>query len=396
MERRKWIWVDWLIFSLRCGWFGTGLAYYYVYSDKLEGMAYMEFFLFVSIGFLVPMLFWNPRYQQPSYYAVAELVVTGGFSIYINNILELKLSTSIILMPILMIGYLMTRRTAPWAIPLFVVLLPANRYWTMDGLFPFFLQYIDVLLFFGIGIGFNLITKSQQRYKNLLAENIKQYKVIQEQNQNLKQYAAQVEKLALVEERNRMARDLHDSIGHHFTSVTVGLDAVSYMIEVNPQLAADKIRTLAEVARSGLDEVRRTIHQIAPAEDDGPLPLMLERLSTDFAAHTGTEVEFESRGATYSIPPHVKLTFVRCFQECLTNAKRHGDAANIKASLEYKLDNMVLRVFNNGRLLDTEEFGFGLTSMKSRLEELNGSLVVENVESEGVTVYCTIPIGVKV
>lgn len=395
MERRKWIWVDWLIFSLRCGWFGTGLAYYYVYSDKLEGMAYMEFFLFVSIGFFVPMLFWNPRYHQPTYYAIAELVVTGGFSIYINNILEMKLSTSIILMPILMIGYLMTRRTAPWTIPLFVVLLPANRYWTMDGLFPFFLQYIDVLLFFGIGIGFNLITKSQQRYKKLLAENIKQYKVIQEQNHALKQYAAQVEKLALVEERNRMARDLHDSIGHHFTSVTVGLDAVSYMIEVNPQLAADKIRTLAEVARSGLDEVRRTIHQIAPAEDDGPLQLMLEKLAADFAAHTGTEVEFEFKGATYPVPPHVKLTFVRCLQECLTNAKRHGDASKIKASLEYHPDNVVLRVFNNGRLLDTEEFGFGLTSMKNRLGELNGSLVVENGQRDGVTVYCTIPIGVK-
>lgn len=395
MEKRQWIWVDWLIFSLRCGWFGTGLAYYYVYSEKLAGMSYMEFFLFVAIGFFVPLLFWNPRYQQPTYYAIAELTVTVGFSIYINNILGTGLSTSIILMPILMIGYLMTKKTAPWTIPLFVVLLPANRYWTMDGLFPFFLQYVDVLLFFGIGTGFNLITKSQQRYKKLLAENISQYQLIQEQNEALKQYAAQVEKLALVEERNRMARDLHDSIGHHFTSVTVGLDAVSYMVEMNPQLAAEKIRSLAEVARGGLDEVRRTIHQIAPVEDDMLLVAMLEKLAFDFSERTGTEVEFDTEGETYPVPPQVKLTFVRCFQECLTNAKRHGDAAKIEASIKYTQDGVLLRVFNNGKLMDTQEYGFGLSSMKNRLEELDGSLLVENGDMAGVTVYCSIPIGVK-
>jgi signal transduction histidine kinase len=392
VESKRWMWMDWLIFSLRCGWYGTGLTYYYVYSERLGELSFLEFALFVSLGFILPLLFWRPGYSQPTHYAISELVVTGGFSIYVNIILGLNLSTSIILMPILMIGYLMTRKTAPWTIPLFVILLPANRYWTIDSVFSFFLQYIDVLLFFGIGLGFNLITKSQKRYKYLLAENQKQFHLIQQQNRALEQYAAEVEKLALLEERNRMARDLHDSIGHHFTSVTVGLDAISYMIESHPGLAAEKVRSLAEVARTGLSEVRRTIHQIAPAEDNLPLSDQLNQLVIEFREHTSTSIEFELVGSEPSLPPLMNLTMIRCLQECMTNAKRHGEANYIAIKLVNEEEMVKLNVFNNGKKLHAEEYGFGLTSMKNRLEELGGTLTIENVDGQGVNVICTLPL----
>lgn len=182
MGSQKWMWVDWLIFSFRCTWYGTGLMYYYVYNDSLEGLSYWEFGFFTLLGLVLPMIFWRPGYVNPTLYAISELILSGGFSIYINIILGINLSTSVILMPVLMIGYLLTKQTAIWTIPLFVILLPANRYWTIDSQFGFFLQYIDILLFFAIGLGFNLITKSQKRYKNLLIENMKQYEFIQQQN----------------------------------------------------------------------------------------------------------------------------------------------------------------------------------------------------------------------
>ncbi|SOC08439.1 signal transduction histidine kinase [Ureibacillus xyleni] len=392
MDNKRWMWIDWLIFSLRCSWYGTGLIYYYVYNERLGELSYLDFALFVSLGFILPLVFWRPGYRNPSLYLLTELFLSGGFSIYVNIILGINLSTSIILMPILMSGYLLTRKTALWTIPFFVFLLPANRYWTIDNQFSFFMQYIDVLLFFGIGLGFNLITKSQKRYKHLLSENIKQYELIKQQNKALEQYAAEVEKLALLEERNRMARDLHDSIGHHFTSVTVGLDAISYMIKMNPNLAAEKINRLAEVARTGLEEVRRTIHQIAPIEEDVPLTELLQKLVNEFGAHTNTEFYFETIGDEPVLASHVKLTFVRCLQECMTNAKRHGEALYIKVCVQYLEDSINLQVFNNGKSMDPQSLGFGLSSMKNRLEELNGKLLIESKEMEGVTVICTLPI----
>lgn len=155
---------------------------------------------------------------------------------------------------------------------------------------------------------------------------MKQYEFIQQQNNILEQCSSQVEKLALFEERNRMTRDLHDTIGHYFTSVTVELDAISYMIERNPEMAVEKASSLAGIARDGLTEVRRTIHQIAPSEENLSLTNQLDKLVKEFGKHTNTEIDFKIKGMEPKIPSHIKLTFVRCLQECMTNAKRHGEA----------------------------------------------------------------------
>ncbi|TSI11039.1 sensor histidine kinase [Lysinibacillus sp. BW-2-10] len=396
MEHKKvWMWIDWLIFSLRCGWYGTGLIYYYVYRDKLGDLTYIEFALFASIGFFIPLIFWNPKYTNPTRYVVTELLISGGFSILINNILNINLSTSVILMTVLMSGYLLTKDMARWAIPFFIILLPANRYWTIGSMFSFFLQYVDVLLFFGIGLGFNVITKSQKRYKKLLYENMKQYELIQQQNKALEHYASQVEKYALLEERNRMARDLHDSIGHHFTSITMGLDAISYMIKVDSKMAEEKIANLADVAREGLTEVRRTIHQIASSDEETPLLKQLETVVSGFGEYTNTMSSFKSAGQEPIIPPHKKLAVIRFVQECLTNAKRHGNATLIKVEVHFKEEFMQIIVENNGKKIDNLQFGFGLSSMKNRLEELNGSLEIKIHDIEGVRVICTLPIGGK-
>lgn len=394
-KQQHWTWMDWLLFSLRCSWYVTGLTYYYVYQERLGQLSYLEFAGFVSLGLVVPLWFWRPGYSNPTRYAVAELVVSGGFSVYINMILGIHLNTSTILMPILMIGYLLTKRMALWAIPAFVILLPASRYGTMDSEFQFYLQYVDVLLFFGIGVGFNLMTRSQRRYKALLAENMQQVELIRQQNQALEQYAAQVEQLTLVQERNRMARDLHDSIGHHFTSVTVGLDAISYMIESQPKLAAEKVRRLADIARDGLDEVRRTIHQIAPAEEHRTLVRQLEELVLDFQAHTGTEMLLTVEGIEPYLLSHKKLAFVRCLQEGMTNAKRHGQADRMEVRLLFSETTIQLDMMNDGKTMENTVPGFGLTAMKTRLEELGGAMGIRNLPHGGVVVTCTIPVEGK-
>lgn len=390
MNSLKWTWVDWFIFTMRCGWYGTGLTYYFVNMDRLGVLPYTTFALFVTIGFIIPQVFWRSGYCNPKLYTLAEFIVTGAFSFLVNNMLGIYLSTSIILMPVLMIGYLMTKATARWAIPLFVIALPANRYWTMDNLFTFFIQYIDILLFFSFGLGFNIITKSQKKYKQLLIENKKQMEQIEQQNKVLEQYAHEIERLALTEERNRMARDLHDSIGHHFTSVTMGLDAIAFMVENHPQMAKEKVLQLSEVARTGLAEVRRTIHQIAPTDDHLMLTKQLENLILDFSSNTNTDIHYEWIGDEQIISPHINLTFKRCLQESITNAKRHGEATFIKVTMQFQKDTITLSIFNNGKPMDKGKPGFGLTSMKNRLQELNGSLKIK--EQNGVEVICTLPI----
>lgn len=388
----EWLWTDWFVFALRLCWYITGLIYFYVYPDTLPGLPYSYFVGMVTLCYFIPQFFWRPGYINRTLYPIAELICTGSFVFYTNIILGLYMPTSVILMPVLMIGYLATKKTAVWALPIFLILIPGLRFWSAENLFMFFIQYIDIFIFFGFGLNFNIIIRSQQKAKRLLKENVRQYEQIQEQNKVLEKYARQVEELTLVGERNRLARELHDSIGHHYTSVTVGLDAVSYMMDRAPEQAKQKIEQLAHVARQGLDEIRKNIHQIAPAEEDKPLSKHLEVIAKEFSNHTETEVQFTCLGDERPVSPSIKLAIIRCFQEAITNAKRHGHATKIVARCGFHSDRLELTIENNGLPLTEHKPGFGLRGMEERLAELQGSLTIENSRDGEVRLTATIPL----
>ncbi|GAA0321725.1 hypothetical protein GCM10008967_10280 [Bacillus carboniphilus] len=389
---KDWHGIDWFIFFLRLFWYVNGLIYFYLEPEKLSGLPYTYFVAILTLCYVGPQVFWRPNYVNRTFYPVAELVLTGGSTIILSVFFHIHLTNSTILMSALMIGYLVTKKTSLWTIPTFAILIPTTRYWAMEkDLFDFFMQYIDVLIFCSIGLGFNLLMQSKKRTSRLLDENLQQYKLIQKQNQVLEQYAEQIEQVTLLEERNRMARDLHDTIGHHFTSVTVGLDAVSYLIDANPEKAKEKINTLARVAREGLDEIRNSIHQIAPSENDEPLSKHLHKITKVFSENTGTLTQFGLEGKEDLVSPQIRLTLVRCLQEAITNAKRHGNASEVNVLLQYREDVICLRIENNGEKMETIHPGFGLIAMQDRIEALRGTLEIKNNEGKGMVLTCMIP-----
>ncbi|MCP8969548.1 sensor histidine kinase [Ectobacillus ponti] len=389
-HERPWLWVDWFLFGLRLCWLGSGLAYYGVRPEALGTLAYPLFLIIAFICCFIPVLFWRPGYRNRTMYLAVELLVTGSCYLYMSIGLHLNRATVFILIPVLMAGYLLNKRNAVWTIPVFIVLLPLGNYFTAADMTTFLMQYIDIGIFFGFGFAFNFIITSQSKTEALLAENLQQYELIQKQNQALEQYARQIEQLTLLEERNRLARDLHDTIGHHFTSVIVGLDAAAYLVDIHPEKAKKRIETLAQVARGGLDEIRRSIHQIAPDEDE-PFLQQLEKLAQTFSQHTGTEVRIHTEGSAYDITQAGQLTLVRCLQEALTNAKRHGDATVVDVALSYQPDAFSMRLVNNGHTPELLQHGFGLNAMRQRLEALNGSLETVSTKEAGFVLTCTLP-----
>ncbi|MFC5773944.1 sensor histidine kinase [Ectobacillus antri] len=389
--QREWLWIDWFISSLRFIWFASGLLFFYLEPHKLSGFPYTYFVVFITLAYFVPHFFWNPKYKNVALFFLVDFLLVGSFILYTQLILEAELGAAIVLMSALTAGYLATKQTGRWAIPVFVVLLPATRYKALGFSFEFFMQYVDIIIFFGFGISLNVIISSHMKAKRLLQENMKQYHLIQQQNKVLEQYAAQIEGVTLLEERNRLARELHDSIGHHFTSVIVGLDALSYMIDSNPALAKQKAESLAQVSRTGLDAIRKNIHQIAPTDNDELLWKQLQRVASDFQQHAETTVTFTLQGEETALSPQIKLTLVRCLQEALTNAKRHGHATKIEVKLSITSQQLVLQITNDGEALQDIQHGFGLTGMRNRLEELQGHLHIQNIEKH-VVVTCTIPL----
>ena len=99
-----------------------------------------------------------------------------------------------------------------------------------------------------------------------------------------------------MEERNRVSQDLHDTVGHIFTSVITSLDALPYLIKANKEEAETSIIEISDLARKGLDDVRNTIHQLSPMEDHRPLSESFQSVIDDFRNHTGTKVDFTIEG----------------------------------------------------------------------------------------------------
>ena len=198
---------------------------------------------------------------------------------------------------------------------------------------------------------------------------------------NLKLMAAhrQEKELAIAEERMRLARDIHDGLGHHLTVLSIQLQAAEKLVERSPQEAAEAIRISRTEAQAALEDVRQSVGMMrqTPAESR-PLEEMLANLTREFALHTTLQVDFRQAGSPVELSSFARQTLFRAVQESLTNARKHGkDVTCINVRLEYTPEAVRLVVSDDGRAPDVRpvgETGFGLTGLRERLDQLGGSL----------------------
>ncbi|MEC1525099.1 sensor histidine kinase [Neobacillus niacini] len=248
------------------------------------------------------------------------------------------------------------------------------------------LGVIDGFFLYGIGISVAKVIEAEKKTHLLLVEN-------RRQNQLLEEYAKQIEKVTLLEERNRLARDLHDTVGHTFTSVIMGLDAASFLMKTSPEKAREQVEVLSDVLRKSLGDIRFQIHQISPNEEKEEVLSQLKKIADEFALHTKTIIHFEHIGhQEINISSQATITLIRCLQESLTNAIRHGHAKEIMITLKADSSHVVLLIEDNGIGNRKVSYGFGLNGMKERLESLQGRLSIESKVNEGTNVTCYIPI----
>ncbi|MFC0189606.1 sensor histidine kinase [Fictibacillus aquaticus] len=390
-SREKWFWPERGLFFARTLWFFIGFIYFYTDQD-LKHIPALPLLLSHTACYIIPALFWRPGYRNLSLFFATELLTTGVFNWYLSDYLQQNVG--IIIFPTMIAGFLSTGRiwmvTAPLYTGAYILSRLAVENMSMATALT---GAFDSLMMFGIGYVLQRVTSSNRKMKQLLLENEYQYKLIQDQNNTLEQYTEKVEQLTLIEERNRMARELHDTIGHTFTSVIMGMDAVGLLIDSDPQLAKRKLETLRDVTYRGLDEIRESIHGMDTNEGDSQLSMLFSRLISEFSLHTGTNTKLYPSGVEYDISRPVKLTLIRCLQESLTNAKRHGAASSIDVSLVFEDGQILLQIEDNGIGFDAISPGFGLKVMRERITALNGSLLVDSAKGKGTIVSCKVPTG---
>lgn len=393
IQRRPWHGVEWSLFIVLTGAALLGLLYSFLHIYEHSFSRILFTILAILTAYGVPFLFWRPQYIHTTLYPIAVLLTGIPLQIYLSWLEQDALLT--INCPIMVIGFLTDRKNAWWTAPVFIVGMPVIYFFLLHsekGVGQLFSFILNAGLFFAIGLSLQRVVTSNDKTEKLLEENQHQYHLIHEQNHVLEQYANQIEQLTLVEERNRLARELHDTVGHTFTSVIMGMDAISYLIEASPEKAKQKLDVLRDVTRKGLEEVRRSIHQMVPKEGDMLLSQQLSRLANEFALHTGTQIHFTTVSDEFEIPEQTKLSLVRCLQESLTNAKRHGRATTVEIVLTYAEDQVSLRIEDNGIGAEQLKMGFGITAMQERITALQGTLQVRSLPEQGTVVHCFIPV----
>jgi signal transduction histidine kinase len=371
-------WVYKMAQITRICWFVFHLLFLAVF---LAGDSYFWLLLILFFAaFLIPQ--WSGRTDRVQNYPLLEWIFSGLFLI-VGCYFSGEYS-SFLALPALCAGIYSRpgkERLLLWvgfAIVPFLAVLSIG----MDHLG---LGVIDGAFFFGIGIAVAKVLEAEKRTQLLLEEN-------RRQNQLLEEYAKQIEKVTLLEERNRLARDLHDTIGHTYTSVIMGLDATSYLMGTAPDKAKEQVERLSHVMRKSLGEIRSHIHQISPTAEKEEIASQLEHIADEFALHTKTEIHFEKVGISgKSFTSQGTLTLIRCLQESLTNAIRHGHANVIFITLKEEENFISLKVRDNGMGMSNLKLGFGLNGMKERLESLQGGMEIQSKENEGTVVTCFLP-----
>jgi signal transduction histidine kinase len=240
-------------------------------------------------------------------------------------------------------------------------------------------------------IVFTQIAASEERAR---AEVERLAQELSEANQRLRSYAVQAEELATVRERNRLAREIHDSLGHYLTTVNMQLEAARAVMESEPAKALDALQKAQALTREGLADVRRSVASLraAPAAEY-PLPEALAELAAD-SGSSGLPTELTLTGTPRELTPAAHLTLFRAAQEGLTNVRKHAQAGRAELGLDYGTPGLVrLSLEDNGKGALSAEGGFGLLGIRERVHLLGGDVVITTSPGSGFKLEITLPAG---
>ncbi len=210
-------------------------------------------------------------------------------------------------------------------------------------------------------------------------------------NEQLKAYAAESERMAETRERNRLAREIHDTLGHALTGITAGADACIQMLEISPEMAKKQMERIAATARQGMNEVRRSVRALRPdALERLQLSEALGKLCEEMQSTSRAAVTLHLKTENLRLSPDEEDAVYRIVQESITNAIRHGQATEVQVGIEAAARRLTIVVQDNGCGCKTVEPGFGLRHMRERLRLLNGSLKIDG--TNGFRIEAGIPL----
>ncbi|MBX3057686.1 MAG: sensor histidine kinase [Anaerolineae bacterium] len=203
----------------------------------------------------------------------------------------------------------------------------------------------------------------------------------------------------MLEERQRLAREIHDTLAQGFTSIVMHLEAAEQAMPDQPETVQKHLDQARKTARLSLDQARRVVQDLRPdLLEQQSLPEAIERTAVRWQEETSIPATTTITGNPHPLHPDVEVTLLRAAQESLNNIRKHAQATAVQITLSYMTDMVILDVQDNGVGINGAApsslgGGYGLQAMRERAAQLGGAVEIESEPGEGTTVVVSIPIS---
>jgi len=250
------------------------------------------------------------------------------------------------------------------------------------GLPVFFIGQIVVSIFTQMAVNEN---KARERLEILATE-------LSDANRHLSEYAVQVHELAIAQERNRFAREIHDGLGHYLTTINMQINAASALVKSDPGKSVDMLDKAKKMTSEALVDVRNSVFALRKESID--LNDLHQRMTqlVEESRNSNIDVNLNVIGTPISLSPQANLTIYRTAQETLNNAHKHSQATRVDLQLDYsQIGYVQFVVIDNGLGAEEIRNGFGLLGIQERVRLLNGEVSIDNQPGKGFEVRINLP-----
>lgn len=247
--------------------------------------------------------------------------------------------------------------------------------------------FISLNLLFLILAMFLMRDYQNDQLKNNLLEKL------QQSHRLLEEYARNVAEFTIIEERNRIAREIHDSLGHYLTAVNLQIDRATLYVDRDTQEVKSALQAAKLASSEALRDIRSSVAMLR--DDDNPFDFKgeVQKLIDGIMPHY--HVHYDYQGSAQSFNHSVLLVLFRSLQEAITNIQKHADATQINIQFNFQKNKCILQITDNGNGFDLEknnsQNSFGLQGMHERVELVQGEIDIQSTPQQGTSLTITVP-----
>lgn len=238
----------------------------------------------------------------------------------------------------------------------------------------------------------NVFTRLAHREREVRQRAEQLAQELNDANQKLRLYATQAEEFATTKERNRLAREIHDSLGHYLTVINVQIEAAQTILDQDRQKGLAALQKAQRLAQEGLQEVRHSVKALRESPLDGRQLHEVVADLVETCRTAGLVAELKVKGEARVLSQEVQMTLYRAAQEGLTNVRKHARASRVDVALAYESQQVVLQIVDNGIGAAATNSGFGLVGIQERVALLGGRITVDTSPMHGFRLEVEIPL----